>query len=593
MIQATRQKVAAAIREAHSVHLTPHGGFLPSTTPLKVVSAPFQRYVDACDNLPAHLGDPPRGCRDWLDEEFSEFDPALLEQIDQMTVMEQSKLSTLLSVLGHGYRWNTIPALSNEFSLDSLALPRGLVEPWSCVSNALGQPMVGTLWSLLLCNWEIDGKDGGETYTREDLVYERMRVLHSFHGPPQDEQLRAFVLALVLTEGRGASIINGLIDLIESAAREDEEACIENFEGLIQALKSMSHVFMQLIKKRVLNPVTWLDNVQRPYVWGVKDQDGHPLEGPSGMQLGIMTCINTALDIRSDSPLAQSVLKSRMYLPTGHREFHAVFDAARPIIRDFVTKSQNTALRTGYNDALSVMALWKQMHHRRGAIYFKGDPNSKGMETSTGLVVTEGESLSTHFEKSMEQRIIETEQSKIVTDVAKYTPNEQEYLIELKECLNDNNVISGDERRLLNRMRDQLGLSPERALEVEASSNIKSSFRARELEYISELELCLSRTQGIDEKGRESLRELAEDLKLREERVAVLEAHVFSEIHQQTSDVDRQYLDEVEFCIRNDGAIKLDERRYLIRIRKKLGLSEERTYELEQYRLSHRTLGRD
>jgi hypothetical protein len=233
------------------------------------------------------------------------------------------------------------------------------------------------------------------------------------------------------------------------------------------------------------------------------------------------------------------------------------------------------------------------MHHRRGAIYFKGDPNSKGMETSTGLVVTEGESLSTHFEKSMEQRIIETEQSKIVTDVAKYTPNEQEYLIELKECLNDNNVISGDERRLLNRMRDQLGLSPERALEVEASSNIKSSFRARELEYISELELCLSRTQGIDEKGRESLRELAEDLKLREERVAVLEAHVFSEIHQQTSDVDRQYLDEVEFCIRNDGAIKLDERRYLIRIRKKLGLSEERTYELEQYRLSHRTLGRD
>ena len=211
-------------------------------------------------------------------------------------------------------------------------------------------------------------------------------------------------------------------------------------------------------------------------MFGVKDENGYRLEGPSGMQLRVMTCINTALDIRSDSSLANSIKKSRIYLPTGHREFLRVFDSSRPIIRDYVTKSNNAVLRGLYNEALSTMALWKQMHHRRGKMYFKGDPKSKGMETSTGLVVDEGENLLTHFEKTMEERIIETEQTKIIVDTSDYNEAELEYLDDVKEYLNDNNIISSDERRLLNRRRKQLGIEQERALQIEESSKIKSSF---------------------------------------------------------------------------------------------------------------------
>ena len=153
------------------------------------------------------------------------------------------------------------------------------------------------------------------------------------------------------------------------------------------------------------------------------------------------------------------------------------------------------------------MALWKQMHHRRGKMYFKGDPKSKGMETSTGLVVDEGENLLTHFEKTMEERIIETEQTKIIVDTSDYNEAELEYLDDVKEYLNDNNIISSDERRLLNRRRKQLGIEQERALQIEESSKIKSSFLPRELEYIAEFELLQSSVEGIEGENRERLRE--------------------------------------------------------------------------------------
>ena len=581
--QLKHQAIATEIRRAHARYLNPHSGFLPSRTPLKTVTAAFQPYADACERLPGYLADSSRGCRAWLDTAFSTYDPVLLEQIDEMSFAEQSKCAVLFSVLGHGYRWDTLPSPSRDFCLDALDLPKGLAAPWAHVSTALGQPMVGTLWSLLLYNWEIVGKAGGEHYTNEALVYDKMQVLHSFHGPPQDEQLRAFVLVLVLTEARGARVINSLMDLIECVAQEDEEACIGHFDVLISALKEMNHVFMTLIRNRVLDPVSWLDNIQRPYVWGVKDQHGHSLEGPSGMQLGVMTCINTALDIRSTSSLAQSVHKSRMYLPTGHRAFHEVFDNSRPMIREFVARSQNTTLRAGYNEALSVMAVWKQMHHRRGKMYFKGDPNSKGMETSTGLVVTEGESLLTHFEKAMEERIIETEQTKIVRDVSDYSDSELQYLEDLKECLADNNIVSADERRILDRRRDQLGIAEERAHQIEETSKIKSSFGPRELEYLAEFEFHTTRAQGVDSEARSRLQELAAELRLNAERVAVLEAHLLGDSSEQLSTADEAYLDELKFCLDNDGVIKPEERRHLIRVRKRLGLTEERTHELEHY----------
>lgn len=63
-----------------------------------------------------------------------------------------------------------------------------------------------------------------------------------------------------------------------------------------------------------------------------------------------------------------------------------------------------------------------------------------------------------------EERAAELEQS---VTAPQLTEDEQEYLAEYRECLDEKAEISAGERRLLNRLRDKLGISEERASELE------------------------------------------------------------------------------------------------------------------------------
>ncbi len=103
------------------------------------------------------------------------------------------------------------------------------------------------------------------------------------------------------------------------------------------------------------------------------------------------------------------------------------------------------------------------------------------------------------------------------------TANEQEYLEELKACLEDDNEISPKERRLLGRLREKLGITPGRAKELEDSLSVP-----------------------------------------------------------QLTDAEKEYLDEYKACLDEGGEITAGERRLLNRIRESLGISEERANEIEK-----------
>ena len=104
-----------------------------------------------------------------------------------------------------------------------------------------------------------------------------------------------------------------------------------------------------------------------------------------------------------------------------------------------------------------------------------------------------------------------------------FSNEENEYLEEYKACLEDGGAISASERRLLERFRERLGVSAERAKEIEAS---------------------LSKPQ--------------------------------------LTDAEKEYLEEYKACIEEDGEISPKERRLLNRIRESLGISEERANEIEK-----------
>ena len=103
------------------------------------------------------------------------------------------------------------------------------------------------------------------------------------------------------------------------------------------------------------------------------------------------------------------------------------------------------------------------------------------------------------------------------------TSDEQIYLDELKTLLEEDNEISPKERRLLERLREKLGITLERAKELEDS---------------------LSAPQLTDE--------------------------------------EKEYLEEYKACVEDDIEISPKERRLLNRIRESLGISEERANEIEK-----------
>lgn len=110
------------------------------------------------------------------------------------------------------------------------------------------------------------------------------------------------------------------------------------------------------------------------------------------------------------------------------------------------------------------------------------------------------------------------------TSNSSISEDEQEYLEEVKMCLEEDNEISPRERRLLDRLRNKLNISEERAKELEES--LKAP-------------------------------QLTED--------------------------EQEYLEEYKLCMEEDGEISSKERRLLDRLRDKLGISVERAKELENY----------
>lgn len=100
--------------------------------------------------------------------------------------------------------------------------------------------------------------------------------------------------------------------------------------------------------------------------------------------------------------------------------------------------------------------------------------------------------------------------------------NEQEYLDEVRACLEEDGKISSRERRLLNRLREKLGISEERATELEVSL-VHSNLTEEEQEYLEEYKACMEEDGEITPKARRMLDRFRNRLGISEERALELE----------------------------------------------------------------------
>ena len=102
---------------------------------------------------------------------------------------------------------------------------------------------------------------------------------------------------------------------------------------------------------------------------------------------------------------------------------------------------------------------------------------------------------------------------------ASVTSEEQEYLEEIRACLDNDGEITSRERRLLDRLRKSLGITETRDKELEASVNNMSD---DEKEYQEELKACLE-DGTISDRERRLLDRLRKSLGISEERAKAIE----------------------------------------------------------------------
>lgn len=154
---------------------------------------------------------------------------------------------------------------------------------------------------------------------------------------------------------------------------------------------------------------------------------------------------------------------------------------------------------------------------------FESLVNMKKQNSKEMKIYIEFESFNQKRDLQIEDRIDNTN----LEYNLKYLKDEEDYISLLKECLEDNNEISGHERKLLNKLRDKLNITEERASELENSLLSIVQYSSEELEYISDLKECLVDNNEISGHDRKLLNKLRDKLNINEERAIQLEEILF------------------------------------------------------------------
>ncbi|HEV3257776.1 MAG TPA: cyclic nucleotide-binding domain-containing protein [Gemmataceae bacterium] len=401
-------RLVASFREAYTNCLNPEGGFLPPVVPAQALPEPWQAYVRSCLELPQHYHGSNAHVRPWLDERVGAWDPAWAGLVEGLGELELNTLMTVLSTLGHAYRWDSAPPRHEEYQRTRIDLPAGLSEPWALVARRLGVPRVGSLYHLVLNNWRLRSRPNGGPYTNAEVAGDNLEFAYPYLLPPADQQARAFFASIIESEARGALALRTIAGLLLAVAHSNAHETVYLLDKLRAEIQDIGRVFGIYIRKQVVTADTFLTLIQPTHVWGLNEGTG-PLDGASGSQAPILQALDAALGLKRQSHTGQAVLKGRQYLLPAHRRFLATLDEASAVVRTFVDESADPQMTELFNECVKGVQLWRRMHQKRGALYLKGDTEGSAPDyASVGKTVTTSEDRVRVFEDAMQERLQET-----------------------------------------------------------------------------------------------------------------------------------------------------------------------------------------
>lgn len=402
-----------SLQTAHQTLLHPALGFLPPRVPATELPPPFQRFLDVARALPPHYHGAGKSVRPWLEQHFSHVEPDVLAALPSLLPHQLDTLMTVLSVLNHAYRWDCTPPTRAAYELTHIDLPPGLVAPWQELARLLGQPCVGNLYCMVLSNWTLPGKKGGDTYTVDDLLAGTYAPLVSWLMPPDVGALQCFLATGLETEALGAQVVQTCLELLVAADQRQVPRSIFLLERLRTELHALGEPFKTHVRRAKMPFDSFLTLIQPTTIWGLDHGDG-PLEGASGPQVGAIQCLDATLGVPRLSSMGHAILESRKFMPARHRQFLAQMDACAGLLRDFVLRQGDPRLTGEFNGCLTALRNWRLVHKARGAQYLKpSDGHAPAGYASTGGVVALDSDRVATFEQSMDGRVADMAQAAV------------------------------------------------------------------------------------------------------------------------------------------------------------------------------------
>jgi sulfite reductase (NADPH) flavoprotein alpha-component len=302
-------------------------GFLPVEPPLLALPPSHRAWDDLVDQLP---------------ELYRTL--ALRKVFDRLPLLEVTpdalpdryllRASTMLGVFAHAYQYvETDPPA---------ALPAAIFEPWKAVARRLGKPLPYVSYiDLFFYNWKLRDPSGPRRLENMDLL------IPAWHNQAE----RIFYLVTTEFAMELTSVLNAMLQAQEAVVLEDRSA----LEGALLVILDQLHYVTQVIYPQIdANPLskTHLDQV----LWaktvgtsGVPILEGAP--SPAGTAQPHIHALDAFFERQSyHSLVGQQSTHMSEHFP---RHWHEFVEALHTVsVRQFIERSQNTALRGLYNAVL-------------------------------------------------------------------------------------------------------------------------------------------------------------------------------------------------------------------------------------------------
>jgi indoleamine 2,3-dioxygenase len=273
----------------------------------------------------------------------------------------------VLSFAGHAFVWETPDEPASS-------IPQQLAQPWYELAQQVGRPPVLSYASYALDNWR--RLDPAKPIQLDNIV-----LLQNFLGGLDEEW---FVVIHIQIERQAGLGLNGLVQAMNGAARDQEDEVLLGLQSLASAQTAMRDTLLRM--KERCDPYVYYTRV-RPYIHGWKNSPSLPngllydhvsayagqpqqFRGETGAQSSIVPCLDAGLGIsHAPDPLTVYLQEMREYMPPRHRAFlqnleQATDDLNRPLLSGYIRdrKFRSPQLWDAYSSCVVLLAQFREIH---------------------------------------------------------------------------------------------------------------------------------------------------------------------------------------------------------------------------------------